>query len=454
MVQMDKRTKNLTEGNPWKIIVLFALPLLGSSLIQQMYSTVDLIFVGKFIGKEASAAVGSSDLLVTCIVGLFTGISVGSGVVAAQAFGQKDKKTLHRVMQTAFFFGLIGALVLMAAGILLAPTFLLWLDTPEEVFDMALAYLRIYFAGIFGLVEYNLCSGIVRSLGDSRAALRFQVIGGIVNIVVDFLLIVVFRMGITGAALATVGAQIVSAVMTIRYLVRLRPEIALRLREPMLDGRVLKKLLVVGIPSGIQSMVVSFSNLFVQSIINSFSVDAMAAFAVYFKVEMFLYYPNLSYGQALVTYTAQNYGAGKLDRVRKGVWTTLLMSICTVAAVSVIMLIFIRPVFGLFNSDPNVIADGIRVASVTFPVYFLCTIQESMSAASKGMGKALTPMIIVLTCMCLFRVIILRVLVGVWHEIEAIAIVYPITWILAGIAMTVNYLLVMRNEKKKHKNRI
>ena len=157
---MDKRTKNLTEGKPWKIIVLFALPLLGSSLIQQMYSTVDLIFVGQFIGKEASAAVGSSDLLVTCIVGLFTGISVGSGVVAAQAFGQGDKTTLHRVIQTAFFFGLMGALVLMTAGICLAPTFLRWLDTPEEVYPMALTYLRIYFAGIFGLVEYNLCSGI------------------------------------------------------------------------------------------------------------------------------------------------------------------------------------------------------------------------------------------------------------------------------------------------------
>lgn len=446
---MNTGTKNLTEGKTWKIIVLFALPLLGSSLIQQMYSTVDLIFVGQFIGKEASAAVGSSDLLVTCIVGLFTGISVGSGVVAAQAFGQKDETTLHKVIQTAFFFGVIGAVVLMMAGILLAPTFLRWLDTPEDVFEMALTYLRIYFAGIIGLVEYNLCSGIVRSLGDSRAALKFQVIGGIVNIVVDFLLVVVFRMGIAGAALATIGAQIVSAVMTIRYLMRLSPETALHLKEPMLDGQVLKKLLVVGIPSGVQSMVISFSNLFIQSIINSFSVNAMAAFAAYFKVEMFLYYPNLSYGQALVTYTAQNYGAGKTDRVRKGVWTTLLMSMGTVAIVSMIMLVLIRPVFGLFNRDPNVIADGIRVASVTFPVYFLCTVQECMSAASKGMGKALTPMIIVLTCMCLFRVMILKALVSVWHEIEAIAIVYPITWVLAGIGMTINYFILMRKEKIK-----
>lgn len=446
---MGKGTKNLTEGKPWKIIVLFALPLLGSSLIQQMYSTVDLIFVGKFIGKEASAAVGSSDLLVTCIVGLFTGISVGSGVVAAQAFGKKDQKTLHRVIQTAFFFGLIGSLLLMFVGMVMAPVFLRWLNTPDEVFTMALVYLRIYFSGIFGIVEYNLCSGIVRSLGDAKAALAFQVIGGLTNVGVDFLLIVVLKMGIMGAALATVGAQIVSAVLTIRYLCKLNKDIALAPLKPLIDRCVLKKLLMVGVPSGVQSMVISFSNLFIQSIINSFSVDVMAAFAVYFKVEMFLYYPNLSYGQALVTYTAQNYGAGKLDRVRRGVWTTLIMSICTVAAVSVGMMIGIEPIFRLFNSDPGVLTAGARVASVTFPLYFLCTVQECMSAASKGMGKALTPMIIVLTCMCLLRVIILRGLVSVWHEIEAIAVAYPITWGLAGIAMTVNYFVITKKERQR-----
>ena len=444
---MKNKTKDLTEGSIGKLILMFALPLLGSSLIQQMYSTVDLIFVGRCIGKEASAAVGSSDLLVTCIVGLFTGISVGSGVVAAQAFGQKNNKTLHKVIQTAFFFGLIGALVLMIGGIILAPTFLHWLDTPAEVFDMAVLYLRIYFAGIFGIVEYNLCSGIVRSLGDARSALKFQIFGGVANIVCDYLFIVVFHMGIAGAALATIGAQIVSALLTIRYLCKLHPEIALKVTCPMLDGQVLKKLLLVGIPSGIQSMVVSFSNLFIQSIINSFSVDAMAAFAAYFKIEMFLYYPSLSYGQALVTYTAQNYGAGKVDRVRKGTWITQLMSICTVAIVSFVMILFIRPIFGLFNSDPGVLADGVRVAMITFPIYFLCTIQECMSAVSKGVGKAIAPMVIILTCMCFFRIVILRILVGIKHEIEMVAIVYPITWVLAGIAMTVNCLIILKKLK-------
>ena len=444
---MSNNTKDLTVGSPARLILLFALPLLGSSLIQQMYSTVDLIFVGKFIGKEAAAAVGSSDLLVTCLVGLFTGISVGSGVVAAQAFGNKDDKTLHKVIQTAFFFGLLGALVLMLAGIYFAPAFLRLLDTPDEVFDMAVTYLRIYFAGIFGIVEYNLCSGIVRSLGDAKAALRFQIIGGLCNVMVDFLLIVVFKWGIVGAALATIGAQIVSALMTIRYLLRLKAETRLQLTEFMIDKKELKRLLLIGIPSGIQSMVISFSNLFIQSIINSFSVDAMAAFAAYFKVEMFLYYPNLSYGQALVTYTAQNYGAGKLDRLKKGSRTTLLLSVVTIFAMSMIMLAFIKPIFGIFSSDAGVIENGVRVASVTFPIYFLCTIQECMSAVSKGVGKAFAPMLIVLGCMCVFRIVALKILVSLWHEIEAIAVVYPITWVVCGLAMTVNYFIIMKKLK-------
>ena len=215
----------------------------------------------------------------------------------------------------------------------------------------------------------------------------------------------------------------------------------------MLDGQILKKLLIVGIPSGIQSMVISFSNLFIQSIINSFSVDAMAAFAAYFKIEMFLYYPSLSYGQALVTYTAQNYGAGKMDRVRKGTWITQSLSIVTVGVLSAIMILFMQPIFGLFNSDPGVVADGLRVASITFPLYFLCTVQECMSAVSKGVGKAFAPMVIILTCMCFFRIVILQVLVNISHTIEMVAVVYPITWVLAGIAMTVNCLLILKKLK-------
>lgn len=443
------KTKNLTEGKPWRIILFFALPLLGSSLIQQMYSTVDLIFVGRYLGTEAAAAVGSSDLLVTCLIGLFTGISVGSGVIAAQAFGSGDRKRLHRLIQSVVFFGFIGATALLILGLLLTPVFLRLLNTPDDVFPLAVTYLRIYFFSIFSIVLYNLGSGIVRALGDSAAAMRFQVVGGLANVIADFLFIAVFSWGVAGAALATFLSQTAAALMTIRYLQRLDADIALRIREPQIDGRILRNVLQIGIPSGIQSMIISFSNLFIQSIINGFGVDTMAAFAAYFKVELFIYYPIVAFGQALVTYTAQNMGAGRMDRIKSGMVTTLIMGIATVLVISLGLLAVIQPVFGLFNPDAAVIADGARIARITFPLYFLYVLQECFGSASKGMGKALSPMVIIILTMCVLRIAALEVTTSIHHELEAVAIVYPITWLCASLLTGINFLHVWRKLKIK-----
>lgn len=438
--------RKLTEGSVWKIIVLFALPLLGSSLVQQMYSTIDLIFVGRFIGKGAAAAVGSGDLLLTCLIGLFTGISVGSGVIAAHSFGNDDREKFHQVIQTVYSFGLIGALVLFVTGEAMAPLFLTWLNTPAEIMPMAVTYLRIYFCGIFAIVSYNLCSGVVRALGDSASAFRFQVLGGLANIAGDFVFIVIFRWGIVGAALATALSQTFSAVATIHYLTRLDSDIALRLKEFTIDRDLLGQVMKIGIPSGIQSMIISFSNLFIQTIINGLGVDSMAAFAAYLKVELLVYYPIIAYGQALVTYTAQNMGAGKVDRVRKGIIATLIMGIGSVLVISFAMLGFSHQIFGLFNKDPGVITNGVLMMRITFPLYFIYVLQESMSSATKGMGYALSPMIIIVSCMCVLRIILLRITTSMVHDIRAVAVVYPITWSCAGIAMAVNFYRIYRGK--------
>ncbi len=438
--------RKLTEGSVWKIIVLFALPLLGSSLVQQMYSTIDLIFVGRFIGKGAAAAVGSGDLLLTCLIGLFTGISVGSGVIAAHSFGNDDRERFHQVIQTVYTFGLFGSLVLFAVGQAMTPLFLRWLDTPSEIMPMAVTYLRIYFCGIFAIVSYNLCSGVVRALGDSASAFRFQVMGGLANIAGDFVFIVILRWGIVGAALATALSQTLSALITIRYLTRLDKDIALRLTEFTIDKRLLGQVMKIGIPSGIQSMIISFSNLFIQTIINGLGVDSMAAFAAYLKVELFVYYPIIAYGQALVTYTAQNMGAGKVDRVKKGITTTLIMGVASVLVISFAMLGFSQQIFGLFNKDPGVIANGVLLMRITFPLYFIYVLQESMSSATKGMGYALSPMIIIISCMCVLRIILLQVTTSMVHDIRAVAVVYPITWLCAGIAMAVNFYRIFHGK--------
>ena len=436
--------KKLTSGSVWKSILFFALPLLGSSLVQQMYSTVDLIFVGRFIGKEAAAAVGSGDLLLTCLIGLFTGISVGSGVIAAHSYGSDDRERFHDTLQTVYSFGIIGSFVLFIIGESMAPVFLRWLNTPEEIMAMATTYLRIYFCGIFAIVSYNLCSGVVRALGDSASAFRFQVFGGIVNIVGDFLFIVVFRWGIVGAALATALSQTMSALITIRYLTRIEEDIALKITKITIHKGLLAQVMRIGIPSGIQSMIISFSNLFIQSIINGLGVDSMAAFAAYLKVELFVYYPIIAFGQALVTFTAQNMGAGQLKRVKQGIKTTLILGMSTVLVLSLIMLTVSRQIFGLFNSDPGVIANGVMLMRITFPFYFIYVLQESMSSATKGIGYALSPMIIIVSCMCILRIILLQITTAMWHNLQAVAVVYPITWLCAGIAMTINFYRIYR----------
>ncbi len=444
--------RDLTRGNPPKVIFLFALPLLFSFLVQQLYSTVDLIFVGRFIGKEASSAVGSGDLLITCIVGLFTGISVGSSVVAAQAFGGKDRKTLKKLIQTCYTFGLAGAAAVFLIGELMAPQFLRWLNAPEDVFPLALLYLRIYFISVFAIILYNLGSGIVRALGDSGAALRFQVIGGIFNVVTDFIFIYVFHWGVGGAAAATALSQLLSAAMVLRYLMKLDEDIALKLTAFSINGKLLKRVLAIGIPSGIQSMIITFSNLFVQSVINSFGVNVMAAFAAYFKLEMFLYYPIIAYGQALVTYTAQNIGAGREERVKSGLFTTLLMACLTTAAIAVICLPAGRQLFTIFNSDPEVVGNGLRIIRITYPLYWIYAVQESFGSVCKGRGYARMPMIIIVVCMCIFRVIALNITTSINRAVESIAVVYPVTWAAAGVFMAIYY--VWLKEKLKSRSNV
>ncbi len=448
----NKGMKDLTTGNPSKVIIFYALPLLGSFLIQQLYSAVDLIFVGQFIGKQASSAVGSSDLLVTCIIGLFSGISIGSSVVAGQYFGAGDRKNLKKLIQTVYTFSLIGAAVLFVFGEILGSTFLHWLSTPDDVFPLALTYLRIYFVSVFAIILYNMGSGIVRALGDSKAAFRFQIIGGLFNVITDFIFIYFFHWGVAGAGAATALSQILSAILVLRYLRKLDSDIALNLQEFIISGRILRRVLDIGIPSGIQSMIITFSNLFIQSVINSLGVDAMAAFAAYFKLELFLYYPIIAYGQALITYTAQNIGAGKEERVKRGLITTQLLAVVTVIAIAGICLLFGNQLFAIFNGDPDVIANGLKIIHVTFPLYFIYSIQECFGSVCKGRGYARMPMIIIVSCMCVLRVICIHFTTGASKTIESIAVVYPVTWAAAGVLMVVYYLWLTGYLKNKEQN--
>lgn len=435
----SRSVRNLTEGSITSSLLLFALPFFGSSLIQQLYNTVDLMFVGKLLGKDASAAVGAGGLIITCMLGLFTGLSVGVGVVAANAFGGGNHGRLKKVIHTAAGLTLLGGLLMMVLGIALTPTFLRWLSTPDEIMPLAVSYMRIYFLSLLSIIGYNMSAGILRALGNSRSPMIYQLFGGIANVFGNALFIYVLKWGIRGAAAATFLSQTVAAVLTIRCLTRLDDAYRLKPKDICLDLPLCKDIFAIGLPAAVQSMVITFSNLIIQSRINRLGVDSIAAFTAYFKLENFVYLPIVSFGQASTTFTSQNIGAGQLDRAKKGSMMTILMGIIITVAITTFLLIFHDPAFGLFTNDDVVKELGFSIIRITFPLYFIYVFLEVFSAAIRGAGKAIPPMIIILVNSCLVRVVALEIMMHINPTVSGVAVVYPLTWATNSICLALYY---------------
>ena len=297
---MKNNSHTLTKGSVGKGILLFALPLLGSSLIQQLYSTVDLIFVGQLLGTKASAAIGASGLIVTCMIGFFNGMAVGTNVFAARHYGARRFEQLKKLIQTIFWTGIIGGFLLTVIGLVLSPVFLTWMGTPESIFPLAVRYLRIYMASMISVVSYNLLSGVLRALGDSRTPMLYQFFGGIINVFADFIFLYVFHMGVEGTAFATLFSQTFAAIGVMIHLYRLKEPYALRIRFSDCCLKEFTDILKVGVPAGVQSIIITLSNIIIQSQINTLGVTSVASFTVYFRVELIIYLPIVALGQAVV----------------------------------------------------------------------------------------------------------------------------------------------------------
>jgi putative efflux protein, MATE family len=435
-----KNEKNsLTEGVIWKKLLFFALPLLGTSFIQQLYNTVDLIYVGNFLGKEAAAAVGASSQFVTCLVGFFSGMSVGSSAVTAYVFGSGKKSELKKVIHTTVGLAFICGLIMMAIGLIGAPTFLKMINTPDEIMGMAVSYVRVYFISIIAVVTYNMAAGIIRALGDSKTTMHIQLIGGLVNVVMDAVFIFLFDNGVVGVALATLFSQSVAAGLALLYLMRLEPESRLELKKIRVELQLLNNILKIGIPSGLQALVITVSNVFVQFHVNSLGVDSIAAFTAYFKVELLIYLPILAFGQAISTFTSQNLGASEYERVKKGTRVCLAMGIGVTAVLSALVLAFGRQAFSVINSDPGVLDLGVQIIAVTVPFYFVYLILEVLGGTIRGSGKAVPPMVIILTNICVLRTILLFIIMASNSSITGIAMTYPITWASTALGMAIYY---------------
>ena len=430
------KSGNFTGGIIWKQLILFALPLLGSSFIQQLYNTVDLIFVGRFIGKEASAAIGASSLIITCLVGFFSGMSVGSSVVISQIFGSNDKIRLRRAVHSAIGLSLIGGFFLMGIGYIGAPVFLKWMNTPVSILPTAVSYLRIYFLSLVSILLYNIGAGILRAVGNSRVPMYCQLFGGIINVIMDAVFVVAFKNGINGVAWATLLSQSAAGLLVFFYLMRTPEGFRVEIKNLRIHIDIFKEILKVGIPAGIQSLVITLSNVFAQYHINGLGVDAIAAFTAYFKVELVMYLPIVALGQTIMTFSGQNYGAGKYKRVRQGTKMCICLGIGLIVSIGILTLVFIEPAFGIFTRDASVIYYGKRIAQISFPFYGISVILEILGGAIRGMGKAIPPMIIILLNICLLRSILLFVLMPIYPDVRTVAATYPITWTTTAICMT------------------
>lgn len=446
---MKNNSHTLTKGSVGKGILLFALPLLGSSLIQQLYSTVDLIFVGQLLGTKASAAIGASGLIVTCMIGFFNGMAVGTNVFAARHYGARRFEQLKKLMQTIFWTGIIGGFLLTVIGLVLSPVFLTWMGTPESIFPLAVRYLRIYMASMISVVSYNLLSGVLRALGDSRTPMLYQFFGGIINVFADFIFLYVFHMGVEGTAFATLFSQTFAAIGVMIHLYRLKEPYALRIRFSDCSLKEFTDILKVGVPAGVQSIIITLSNIIIQSQINTLGVTSVASFTVYFRVELIIYLPIVALGQAVVSFIGQNYGAGNWERIKKGNRLCIFGGSLITFAACILLIIAMPMILNVFTKDAAVAAQTLEIVKVTFPFYFFYTVLECFSSNLRGFGKAFLPMIVTVISFCGFRIVALFALMAKNPSPDKVALSYPISWGIAAAAMAILYVRNNRNRSRK-----
>lgn len=429
--EQKQETKGMlmTEGVIWKQILAFSLPLLVGNLFQQLYNTVDSIVVGNYVSSQALAAVGTSNSLINLIIGMFLGISVGAGVIISQYYGAKNHRKLSWAVHTCIALSIIGGLGMIVLGVWLSPIILVWMNTPADVLADSTTYLRIYFCGSLFNIVYNMGSGILRAVGDSKRPLYYLIVSSLTNVVLDLLFVLVFHWDVAGVAIATIISQGVSAVLVMWNLMRTKEPYRVEIKNIRIDKRMMKRVLMVGIPSGIQQSIISLSNVIVQSNINVYGSAAMAGFGSYSKVEGFIMLPLQTTCMSATTFTGQNIGAKKYDRVKKGIIQGMIMSAIYTVAVSLVLYFFGGEVLKIFSSEPDVIRFGQEAIGIIVPFYLTMTVHQIIMGTLRGAGKTFVTMLIGVGNMCILRMIYINCLVPFFPSFHAVVLCYPITWI-------------------------
>ena len=436
---LSKKATDMTRGVIWKQLLEFSVPMAIGLLFQQLYNTVDTLVVGRFVGTEALAAVGCNGSIINMLVGTFSGLATGAGVVISQAFGAHDDERLEKAVHTTLALTLILCVLGTLAGILLVEPLLSLTNTPDNVMADAKSYLTIYFAGLTGLMIYNMGTGILRAVGDSARPLYFLIVSAITNTVLDLVFVIVFKMGVNGVAWATIIAEMLSAVLVVLALLKAEGRYRLRLSLLRINKEPLMRILALGLPSALQSGLTAFSNVFVQSYINQFGSAGMAGWSTYGKLDSFVLVPMQALSMAATTFVGQNWGAKQPERARLGVSMALKMSLGCTFVLMAAMLAFTKPLVSVFTDDPEVLEYGVYYIRVITPTFFTCCFNQIYAASIRGIGDAKTPTIIMLLSFVAFRQAYLYVTKLLGGGLLSVALAYPMGWLLCSALLIIFY---------------
>lgn len=435
-----KSEVNLTEGSIAKNIIKFAIPMFIGNLFQQLYNVADSLVVGNFLGSDALAAVTSTGSLIFLLVGFFNGTAMGAGVIIARFFGAKDHENVKKAIHTDLAFGILCGAIMTLVGVIFAPQILTLMDTPEDVFVQSVLYIRIYFLGSVAVVLYNVCMGIMQAVGDSRHPLYYLIFSSAVNILLDLLFNGVFKLGVEYAALATIISQLLATLMCLWRLTGKSQTYRVELRKIGFDKDLLKQIVGIGLPSGLQNSIISIANVVIQANINAFGSAAMAGCGAYFKIEGFVFLPITCFSMALTTFIGQNLGAKQYDRAKKGAAFGIFCSITLAEVIGILVYFFMPRLILLFNAEADVVNYGILQAHTESLFYFLLAFSHTVAGIMRGAGKSTVPMFVMLGCWCIFRITYVTIITSIIPTIQVVFWAYPITWSLSSVVFLI-YLL-------------
>jgi putative MATE family efflux protein len=440
----------ITEGVIWKQLLLFFFPILFGTFFQQLYNTADAVIVGRFVGKEALAAVGGpTGPLINLLIGFFIGLSSGAGVIISQFYGARQEERVSQAVHTAIAFSILCGAIVMVVGILAAPYALMAMGTPDEILYYAVLYIRIYFAGVIPNLVYNMGAGILRAIGDSRRPLYFLIASCFTNIILDIIFVVYWHMGVMGAALATIISQLVSAVLVILVLIRTKEAYQLVPKAIRIDRDMLGRIIRIGFPAGLQSVMYSSSNIIIQSSVNTLGTNTIAAWTAYGKIDSVFWMIISAFGISITTFVGQNYGAGKKDRVYKGIRVCMAMSFASAAVLSVLLYTFGNYIYLLFTTDEAVIEIGTEILRYLAPTLFTYVCIEIYSGSLRGAGDCWIPMILTSLGVCALRIIWICVAVPLRPTIETVIFSYPLTWAATSLLFIIYFNWFSKLKRKR-----